>query len=421
MDRNRTTRRNEFLPLAKFKTYKLKNYNFRLILLMLVICGLGIAIIGSANDGSDNRAVLKQAIGMVIGFSGMIVISLIDYGWILKFYWLIYVFNVGLLSAVLLIGSSHHGAKRWIDITDGLTIQPSEFAKIFMILFLAKFLTVNKERISKWWFLIVTAGLAGITLLLIEKEPDLSTTILVTGLTIIMVFAAGISYKKIGIILAVFIPVAAAAIIYIQQPEQKLLDDYQMKRINAFLYPDEYDDARYQQDNSVLAIGSGKLYGKGLYNDSTESLKNANYLSREMVNDFIFAIIGEEMGFVGSCIVLGVLFLIIAECFLAAIFAPDASGRMLCTGMAALLTLQVFINVGVATELLPNTGIYQHRPEFSYIPVRRNGLCPECKSSESKTMSISQKGQSIDARQQCWLLCLAVNIGGNYEYRVGST
>lgn len=357
MDRNRTTRRNEFLPLAKFKTYKLKNYNFRLILLLLVICGLGIAIIGSANDGSDNRAVFKQAIGMVIGFSGMIVISLIDYGWILKFYWLIYVFNVGLLSAVLLIGSSHHGAKRWIDITDGLTIQPSEFAKIFMILFLAKFLTVNKERISKWWFLIVTAGLAGITLLLIEKEPDLSTTILVTGLTVIMVFAAGISYKKIGIILAVFIPVAAAAIIYIQQPEQKLLDDYQMKRINAFLYPDEYDDARYQQDNSVLAIGSGKLYGKGLYNDSTESLKNANYLSREMVNDFIFAIIGEEMGFVGSCIVLGVLFLIIAECFLAAIFAPDASGRMLCTGMAALLTLQVFINVGVATELLPNTGI----------------------------------------------------------------
>ncbi len=357
MDRNRTTRRNEFLPLAKFKTYKLKNYNFRLILLLLVICGLGIVIIGSANDGSDNRAVFKQAIGMVIGFSGMIVISLIDYGWILKFYWLIYVFNVGLLSAVLLIGSSHHGAKRWIDITDGLTIQPSEFAKIFTILFLAKFLTINKERISKWWFLIVTAGLAGITLLLIEKEPDLSTTILVTGLTIIMVFAAGISYKKIGIILAVFIPVAAAAIIYIQQPEQKLLDDYQMNRINAFLYPDEYDDARYQQDNSVLAIGSGKLYGKGLYNDSTESLKNANYLSREMVNDFIFAIIGEEMGFVGSCIVLGVLFLIIAECFLAAIFAPDASGRMLCTGMAALLTLQVFINVGVATELLPNTGI----------------------------------------------------------------
>ena len=357
MDRNRTIKRNEFLPLAKLKTYRLKNYNFRLLLLILVICGLGIAIIGSANAGSDSKAVIKQAIGMIIGFSGMIIISLIDYSWVLKFYWLIYVFNVGLLTAVLLIGDTHHGAKRWIDIGSSLTIQPSEFAKIFTILFLAKFLTVNKERISKWWFILVTAVLAGIPLLLIEKEPDLSTTILVTGITIILIFAAGISYKKIGIMLAIFIPVAAAALIYIQQPEQKLLDDYQMNRINAFLYPAEYDDERYQQDNSVLAIGSGRLYGKGLYNDSTESLKNANYLSREMVNDFIFAIIGEEMGFVGSCIVLGVLFLIIVECFLAAIFAPDMTGRMVCTGMAVLLTLQIFINVGVATELLPNTGI----------------------------------------------------------------
>lgn len=357
MDRNRTIKRNEFLPLAKLKTYRLRNYNFRLLLLILVICGLGIAIIGSANAGSDSKAVIKQAIGMIIGFSGMIIISLIDYSWVLKFYWLIYVFNVGLLTAVLLIGDTHHGAKRWIDIGSSLTIQPSEFAKIFTILFLAKFLTVNKEKISKWWFIIVTAVLAGIPLLLIEKEPDLSTTILVTGITIILIFAAGISYKKIGIMLAIFIPVAAAALIYIQQPEQKLLDNYQLNRINAFLYPEEYDDERYQQDNSVLAIGSGRLYGKGLYNDSTESLKNANYLSREMVNDFIFAIIGEEMGFVGSCIVLGVLFLIIAECFLAAIFAPDMTGRMVCTGMAVLLTLQIFINVGVATELLPNTGI----------------------------------------------------------------
>ena len=357
MDRNRTIKRNEFLPLAKLKTYRLRNYNFRLLLLILVICGLGIAIIGSANAGSDSKSVIKQAIGMIIGFSGMIIISLIDYSWVLKFYWLIYVFNVGLLTAVLLIGDTHHGAKRWIDIGSSLTIQPSEFAKIFTILFLAKFLTVNKERISKWWFILVTAVLAGIPLLLIEKEPDLSTTILVTGITIILIFAAGISYKKIGIMLAIFIPVAAAALIYIQQPEQKLLDNYQLNRINAFLYPEEYDDERYQQDNSVLAIGSGRLYGKGLYNDSTESLKNANYLSREMVNDFIFAIIGEEMGFVGSCIVLGVLFLIIAECFLAAIFAPDMTGRMVCTGMAVLLTLQIFINVGVATELLPNTGI----------------------------------------------------------------
>ena len=357
MDRNQTVRRNEFVPLSKLKTYKFRNYNFRLVLFILIICGLGIAIVGSANDGEGSSNVMKQALGMVIGFCGMIVISLIDYGWILKFYWVIYIFDIGLLAAVLLIGDSHHGAQRWIDIGESLTIQPSEFAKIFLILFFAKFLSVNKERVSKWWFMFVTAVLAGIPLLLIVKQPDLSTTILITGLIVTMIFAAGLSYKKIGIILAVLIPVIAAGIIYIQQPDQKLLDDYQLKRIYAFMYPDEYDNERYQQENSVLAIGSGRLYGKGLYNDSTESMKNANYLSREAINDFIFAIIGEEMGFVGSCIVLGVLFLIIVECFIAAVFAPDMTGRMLCTGMALLLTLQVFINVGVATELLPNTGI----------------------------------------------------------------
>ena len=112
MDRNRTIRRNEFLPLAKLKTYKLRNYNFRLLILLIIICGLGIAIIGSANDGQDSRAVIKQAIGMIIGFSGMFVISLIDYSWILKFYWGIYAFDIGLLLAVLLIGDSHHGAQR---------------------------------------------------------------------------------------------------------------------------------------------------------------------------------------------------------------------------------------------------------------------------------------------------------------------
>lgn len=357
MDRNQTVKRHEFVPLAKLRSYKLRNYNFRLVLFLLTITTLGIAIVGSANDGSRS-AIIKQAMGMGLGTVGMVLISLIDYHWILKFYWVIYAFNTGLLAAVLKFGDAHHGARRWIDIKENvLTIQPSEFAKIFLILFFAKFLSVNKERLSKWWFVLVTGLLAAVPLLLIVEEPDLSTTILITLLIIALIFAAGLSYKKIAVLLAVFVPVAAAAIIYIQQPDQKLLDGYQLNRIMAFLYPDEYDNERYQQDNSVLAIGSGKLYGKGLYNDSVESMKNANYLSREAVNDFIFAIVGEEMGFMGSCIVLGLMFLIIVECFIAAVFAPDMTGRMICVGMAALLTFQTFINVGVATELLPNTGI----------------------------------------------------------------
>lgn len=357
MDRNKTSKRNEFPPLAKFKTYKFKNYNFILLLFLICICGLGLVIIGSANSG-DKSAILKQAMGMAVGLVGMLIVSLIDYNWILKFYWLIYIGNAALLAYTKLFGSTHHGAKRWIDIKKNvLTIQPSEFAKIFLILFFAKFLSMHKEKLNKWWFLFLVAVLAGIPLLLIVVEPDLSTTILITGILILLIFAAGLPYKKIAVIISVLIPISIAGMIYIQQPDQKLLDDYQLERILAFKYPEKYDSKRYQQDNSVLAIGSGKLYGKGLYNDSTESLKNNNYLSREAVNDFIFAVIGEEMGFVGSCIVLGLMFLIIIECYITAIFAPDFTGRLICMGVAIQLTLQTFINVGVATEILPNTGI----------------------------------------------------------------
>lgn len=366
MDRKQqTVKRTTFSPINKLKSYKVRNYNFRLLFIMLCLCALGLAIIGSANAGSDSKAIYKQAVGMIIGFTGMFIVSLLDYNFVLKFYWIIYAFNAGLLLTVLKFGSNHKGAQRWIDIIKTpsfqLTLQPSEFAKIFLILFFAKFLSNNRERVSKWWFLFVTAALAAIPLALIVKEPDLSTTILITGLLCVMIYAAGLSYKKILIILAVVVPVIVGFLIYVQQPDYDFdkgpLKEYQVNRILSFVNPAEYDDLRWQQDNSVIAIGSGKLSGKGLYNDSAESLKNANQLSEESVNDFIFAIIGEELGFIGSCAVLGLLFLIIFECFYAAIKAPDMTGRMICTGMAMLLTIQTFINVGVATEILPNTGI----------------------------------------------------------------
>lgn len=113
----------------------------------------------------------------------------------------------------------------------------------------------------------------------------------------------------------------------------------------------------------MLAIGSGELYGKGLYNDSSDSVKNGNYIA-EPQTDFIFSIVGEEMGFVGSCIVLGLLLAITIECIITGVRALDMPGRIICFGMAALIALQTFINIGVVTEILPNTGI--PLPFFSY-------------------------------------------------------
>lgn len=354
MDRNQPAKRNEFVPLAKFKTYKLKNYNFLLVIFLIVLSALGIAVVGSASGTTS--AMYKQGLGIAIGFVGMIIISLIDYNWLLKFHWFYYVINIGLLLLVLFKGKNLNGATRWIPIGD-MTLQPSEFAKIFLIVFMAKFLTAYKERVSKFSFLFLFGTIVAIPILLILKEPDLSTSIVIIMLFIVAVYVAGLSYKKLLLILGITIPIAVAALIYIQQPDQKLLKPYQLRRVLSFIYPDEYDDLRYQQDNSVLAIGSGQLNGKGLNNDRNDSVKNGNYLSKEAVNDFIFAVIGEELGFVGGAFILLLLFLIVAECFISAILAPDLSGRLICINMAMLIAFQTFVNVGVATEILPNTGI----------------------------------------------------------------
>lgn len=337
--------------------FKLKYVNIRLIIFVLVLTGIGIAVIGSAAPGEGYQS--KQIIGLAASFVIMFIIMICDYNWILKLHWVIYAVCVGMLGVVLKFGKNVNGATRWFRITDSISVQPSEFAKILMILFWAWLLGKNPDLLKKWRTFFLVVLLSTIPLILIVLEPDLSTTILMMGVFVTALFIAGFSYKKFGIILAVLVPLAVAAIIYIQAvppPDNILLKEYQYNRVMAFLNPDEYDDQRLQQDNSVMAIGSGKLTGKGLYNDSTDSVKNGNNIP-EPQTDFIFAIAGEELGFVGCVIIIGLLALIAVECMLTGARAPDMQGRIICFCMAAIIFFQTFINIGVATELLPNTGI----------------------------------------------------------------
>lgn len=338
--------------------FKLKYVNFRLILWVFALTAIGIAVIGSAVPGENfqNRQIMGLAIGTVI----MLVLMLIDYNWILKLHWLIYLACIVLLFLVLKLGENHKGATRWVEIA-GITFQPSEFAKIMMILFWSWLLGKNPNMVKKWKYFFITVLLTAVPLLLIVMEPDLSTTILVTVLFIIQLFIAGFSYKKFAIILGALIPVTAAVIIYINvvpPPSGKnlLLRPYQYKRIMDFFNPEENDDGRLQQENAVMAIGSGGLTGKGLYNDSANSVKNGNYIP-EPQTDFIFAIVGEELGFVGCAAILLLLLLIAAECVVTGARAPDMQGRLICFGVASIIVFQTFINIGVVTAILPNTGI----------------------------------------------------------------
>lgn len=295
---------------------------------------------------------------MCVGVICMVILSLVDYHWILKYYALIYIAMVGVLVAVLIVGKdSGTNATRWIDLPAIGRIQPSEFAKIGSILFFAKFFESNEEKINSPVTVFGSLALFAIPLYAIFAQPDLSTSIVFGVLFLVMIYAAKISYKWVFGTIAVVIPAVSVFLYLLLNGHYLFLREYQANRILSFFgLVENTQDLLLQQINSRMAIGSGQLYGKGLFNTTLESVKNGNFLMEEDT-DFIFAIVGEEMGFVGSCTVIGLLTLVILECIWLGARAKDLSGRLICTGMAALIAFQGFINIGVASFLLPNTGL----------------------------------------------------------------
>ena len=334
------------------KRYHLKDYKMNLVLLVLALSVIGVFVIGSAEPDNQSR----QIIGLAFGLFVMVIVSLIDYVWLMDFYWLIYGFVVLILGAVLVLGTEVNGATRWINL--GFTqFQPSELAKILLILFFAKFITEHEDEISEPRTLLKYAVLCGIPLALIIAEPNLSTTICTALVLCLLIYIGGLSYKFIGTVLVILIPVAVIFLSIVVQPNQPFLKDYQQERILAFLEPEKYaSDGAYQQRNSVMAIGSGQLTGKGLNNTTTESAKNGDFIL-EPSTDFIFAIVGEELGFIGSCIIIALLLLIVIQCILIGRRSQNLSGRIICCGVGGLIGIQSFINIGVATQLIPNTGV----------------------------------------------------------------
>ena len=338
-----------------FKQYKLKNYRFRLVAYVVLLCIIGVMVVGSAKPSVQN----KQIIGIAGGLVVMVIVSLIDYGTILKFRRPIYLLAVVLLAVIFIpgVGDNTGGATRWIQVTSSFKFQPSEFCKILLIIFFAGFFMKYKDQLNTWKTILLSLILAGIPLALIVKEPDLSTTIATTMIFITLLFVAGLSYKIVAGVLALGVPVGIIGVVLIMK-QALPLKPYQYKRIMSWLQPSNpaYADDSYQQQNSIIAIGSGQLWGKGLNNSSITSLKNGDFIS-EPQTDFIFAVIGEELGFIGCLIVIVLLLLIVFECILIAKNAKDLGGRLICCGMAALIGFQSFINICVTTGLMPNTGL----------------------------------------------------------------
>ena len=327
------------------KQYKLRFYNFRLVVFLLAISFIGIHLVGTAADYLRTR----QLLGVIIGVVFMLLLSLMDYSWLLNFQWIMYGFNIVMLLAVRFFGSSANGAARWVDL-GFIRFQPTELSKIIIILFFAKFFMDHEDDLN------TLKTLAQSAVLLVQ--PDMKNTITVVILFCILIYIAGLSYKIIGGAALIAIPLAIIFLSIVVQPDQKLIQDYQRNRIMSFLYPEneEYADDIEQQNNSKTAIASGELVGRAFSNDtSVTSVNDGNFVS-ENQTDFIFAVAGEQYGFIGCTLIVLLLFLITFECIRMSLRAKDLAGKIICCGVGSIVSIQSFINICVATGLAPNTG-----------------------------------------------------------------
>lgn len=336
-----------------FKDYKLRNYDFKLIIMVLALSIIGVFAVGSAEQSLQT----KQLVGVIAGVIMMVGISILNYKWIIKLYWFMYIGNLLLLLLVKFLGDEGgFGAQRWLEI-GSFRFQPSESAKILLILFFAQFIMKHKESFNTVRILIPCLVLIGIPWYLVYSQPDLSTSIILIIVFCIIMYAGGLSWKIILGILAVAIPAFIIVVSIALQPGNEYLEPYQKQRILAFINPEEYaTEEAYQQLNSVTAIASGMLDGKGYNNNEITSVVNGNYVSQPQT-DFIFAVVGEEFGFKGSIAVIILLMSIALECVGVSRQSSDMAGQIIGAGMGGLIAFQGFINIGVATFILPNTGL----------------------------------------------------------------
>ena len=358
-----------------FYDYEFKHYNIRLILYMTALNILGILVIRSATNLNETM-VSKQILGVLIGMAVAVGLSLVDYHRILNLSAVIYIICFLSLVAVLVWGKEVNNAKRWIEVPVIGQLQPSEFVKIGLIVFFSWYFMKYQERINQPSVIGAAALLFALPAYLVFDQPNLSTSLVMVIMVAGIVFASGISYRWIAGTLAVVLPVTGTFIYLLLNGLIPFIREYQAGRILAWFNPEKYGQAYYQQANSIIAIGSGQLNGKGLYNTTIASVKNGNFLSEEQT-DFIFAVIGEELGFIGCMAVIILFLLIIYEFLIMAARARDLGGRLICAGMATLIAFQAFANIACRHGNFPQHGpaaaVYQFWQQFPHQYLHRDG------------------------------------------------
>ncbi|MCL2421845.1 MAG: FtsW/RodA/SpoVE family cell cycle protein [Defluviitaleaceae bacterium] len=337
----------------------LRAFDYLLAILVTVLSVVGVMMIHAVAGLQPRYAALpaQQQFHVITGVILMLVVAFVDYRFIARFFIPLYALCVMLLIAVLIIGPDNiTNTARWIRITlpglGSMSIQPSELAKFFLIVSLAKFVD-SRENINRPLWLLLYLVLAIAPVILVGSQPSLSASIVLLAIGLIILFVGGLYFRTIIISTILALPVLI--IFYFDMLRQQplfitqILNERQWQRVQTFLYPIPGSDEFLQMERSLFAIGSGGMNGRGFMNNTTFVIHGHN--------DFVFAVAAEQFGFIGSIALLAVIGIVIVKCFLIAYRAEDRLGQLIAAGVAGMLLFEAFVNVGVVTGVLPNTGM----------------------------------------------------------------
>ncbi len=334
-----------------YRSFRLiKHLDYTLLFAVLCLCSLGLLVIYSTTHmGVVNMGSLfftkRQLIYIISGVLLCFLVAVIDYHEIEKIAIPVYLLAVATLVYVILFGRMTAGSRRWIEVA-GFDFQPAEFAKIALICFLADFLARQKEKSSYLVYFTLPFFFTGVLMLLIFQQPDLGSSTVFLAILLCMVFIAGIRWKHI--LIMTLISFASFPILW------SFLKEYQRNRLILFINPNlDPLGAGYNVIQSKVAIGSGGLFGQGLFSGIQSQLK---FLPAQHT-DFVFSVIGEEMGFFGAVLLLFLYIIVLWKGIKIAREAPDLLGTFLAAGVIAFFFIHILINIGMAMGLIPATGL----------------------------------------------------------------
>ena len=331
----------------------IRNFDYIMLLAALALVAFGVILIysGSLPNYATSAAVIeepvaRQIIFAAIGLAAMFGISRVDYR--LAGYVAMFLYGGAILSLlfVLAAGEAIYGSRRWVELA-GVQVQPSELTKLILIIVLAKYLTDRQERIRELPVFLSSLAIALLPAMLVFAEPDLgSAVILLTIWLAMVIIAGGRAAHVLGLVASGLIAAPFALI--------AVVSDYQRERIATFLNPGKDPlGSGFNTLQAEISIGSGRIFGKGLTHGTQTQL---DYL-RTQTTDYIFSVLGEELGFVGVVVLFALFIVLLMRSLQTASSARDPFGRLLATGICTYILFQVFINIGVNIRLLPVTGI----------------------------------------------------------------